>query len=264
MNIKRTVLFLTGCINPKRMAYTVLNDPLVRRQQYVDAINWYLYNTTLQILFVENSNNDLSNDFVNAINEKKLEILTFDGNDYDRSKGKGYGEALIIDYGMRHSKFLNTSSSDVFVIKVTGRLICNNISKLYMRYNHKNTVYANINKDDWNGNIANSQVVMAPMSFWRRVFLPKKENINDTLYCHFEHVLYDSIMEWIRNGGYHREFWEIPIIEGISGTSGIKIDNADGLMLMLRYRLMYILRRFFGYRGYENPFYHGQPKAPIG
>lgn len=141
--------------------------------------------------------------------------------------------------------------------------LCQNISTLYARYHNKNIVYANLNKDDWNGNIASSQLVMAPKSFWEHSFLPKRERIDDRMYCHFEHILYDSIMEWRRSGGRHREFWISPMMEGVSGTSALKIENKGGIGVVLRYRIMYILRRFLGYRGYENPFYHGQPKSPI-
>ncbi|MBQ9094391.1 MAG: hypothetical protein IJY03_10490 [Prevotella sp.] len=258
------ILFLTACVNPNGMAYTKLNNPEVRQSQYMYALDWYLKNTTFKILLVENSNCDFSSEYKDHIRSGRLEFLTFNGNGYARSKGKGYGEAVILDYGIRHSNLLKVlPTEEVFLIKVTGRLICKNISTLYARYHNKNIVYANLNKDDWNGNIASSQLVMAPKSFWEHSFLPKRERIDDRMYCHFEHILYDSIMEWRRSGGRHREFWISPMMEGVSGTSALKIENKGGIGVVLRYRIMYILRRFLGYRGYENPFYHGQPKSPI-
>lgn len=49
----------------------------------------------------------------------------------------------------------------------------------------------------------------------------------------------------------------------MSGTSGATINTQIKGGKLLRYRIMYFFRRFIGYRGYENPFYHGQPKKPI-
>ena len=60
-----------------------------------------------------------------------------------------------------------------------------------------------MNKDDWDGNIATSQVVMAPVSFFKELFLARREEINDSKCRHFEHVLYDSIQDWTKKNGHH-------------------------------------------------------------
>lgn len=43
-----TILFLTACVNPKGMTYTKLSNPEIRLQQYKDALDWYLENTTMK------------------------------------------------------------------------------------------------------------------------------------------------------------------------------------------------------------------------
>ena len=43
------LIFLTACVNPKGMAYTKLSNPEIRLQQYKDALDWYLENTTMKI-----------------------------------------------------------------------------------------------------------------------------------------------------------------------------------------------------------------------
>lgn len=256
------ILFLTACVNPKGMAYTRLSNPKVRLNQYKEALDWYLNNTAMKILIVENSGYDFSQDYQAEIKDGRLEFITYNGNDYDRKRGKGYGEASIMKYGIEHSMFLK-GNLDTMVVKVTGRLLCKNITELCDRYHASNTVYANLGKDDWGGNLALSQVVVAPVRYFSNSFLPKCEEINDSQCRHFEHVLYDSIKDWKKNGGKHRMFWIPPIIEGMSGTSGAKINTRKSASQMLRYHLMYILQRYFGYRGYENPFYHAQFKKPI-
>ena len=164
-----------------------------------------------------------------------------------------------MEYGFAHSLLVN-QNSELQIIKITGRLIVRNINELCHSCNNANTVYANISKDDWNGNIATSQVVMAPKDFYFHYFLTRREEINDSQCRHFEHVLYDGIVEWKKAGGRHRMFWTPPKLEGMSGTHGTKICSTISGVQLLRYHIMYILRQYLGYRGYENPFYHGQPK----
>lgn len=255
------ILFLTACVNPKGMAYTKLSNPEIRLQQYKDALDWYLENTTMKILLVENSGYDFSDCYQKQIREGRLEFLCYNGNDYDRNRGKGYGEAEIMEYGLLHSKFIN-NNPNILIVKVTGRLFCRNIKELCKRYHQQQTVYANIAKDDWNGNIIVSQFFIAPADFLLNCFLSKREEINDSNYRHFEHVLYDSITDWEQKKGRFREFWNPLILEGISGTSGAIIKTTLSLKQLLQYRLMYLLHKI-GYRGYINPFYHGQPKQPI-
>lgn len=117
-------ILLTACINPNGMNCTVLQDADKRRRQYIDAINFYLSNTSVPIVFVENSNEDLSPYFTDAIKYKRLECVTFDGNNFDNRRGKGYGEALILLKAWSSS----TIRESDYVIKITGRLLINNIN----------------------------------------------------------------------------------------------------------------------------------------
>lgn len=54
------ILLLTACINPDGMPFTCLADVGVRKKQYIEALNFYLKNTTRKIVFVENSGTDIS------------------------------------------------------------------------------------------------------------------------------------------------------------------------------------------------------------
>lgn len=103
-----TILFLTACVNPNGMAYTKLNNLEERLRQYKEALNWYLDHTDMRILLVENSGCDFSDCYQRQIDEGRLEFLCFEGNDYDRSRGKGYGEAAIMEYGIAHSRLIKT------------------------------------------------------------------------------------------------------------------------------------------------------------
>lgn len=125
---KAPILLLTACINSGGMSFTALQDPGVRKRQYVDALRYYLDNASLRIVFCENTGYDMSEQFSEDIASNRLEYMTFDGNRYDRTLGKGYGEALIIQHALCNSSFIN--DSDGYVIKITGRIIVENISDI--------------------------------------------------------------------------------------------------------------------------------------
>ena len=240
----KTVILLTACINPGGMSHTKLQTPSERLQQYRQALDWYLENTTPKIVFVENTGYDLSNAYLNYIREGRLEILTFNGNDFDKSLGKGYGEAIIIEYALNHSIFLKT---DCNIIKITGRLICENVEKMAKKYNIENCVYGTTLLDVKGKKEFNSQVFVAPKCFFLKYFLPRKDELDDSRFYWFEHLLYDATKQWIRNGMKFKEMW-IPFkIVGISGSSGAKVGGYrmnNNIVFKLRYLLT-----LFGYYG---------------
>ena len=200
------ILLLTACVNPNGMSYTALVDVDVRKKQYEDALRWYLEETKLRVVFVENTGYDMSDEFIDYIHNGRLEMLTFLGNDYDRSLGKGYGEALILDSGFQNSRFFLESGPDVLIVKVTERLFCRNINDIIKKYNSANTVYSNIGKDVWGGDIAGSNFIIAPQNFLVDYFLPRRNELNDSKHCYFECLLHNAISKWKSNGYKHREF----------------------------------------------------------
>ena len=121
------IILLTACVNPNGMALTALQDTDERLRQYEGALNWYLDNTDLPILFVENTGYDISKRYLHQIEDGRLEVLSFNGNIYPRELGKGYGEAKILEYALNHSTSLEKVD---IVIKITGRLICCNVNTI--------------------------------------------------------------------------------------------------------------------------------------
>lgn len=98
-------ILLTGCVNPDGMARTKLQDIDIRRQQYLDAIRFYHDTTKYPIVFCENSMSDLSGYFPKR-DKDRIEFLTFNGNDYNKERGKSLGEANIIEYALTTSQLL--------------------------------------------------------------------------------------------------------------------------------------------------------------
>lgn len=210
--MQNIVIFLTACVNPHGMSNTLLVDPTVRLKQYLDAINFYIKHTDNNIVIVENSGYDLSRHFPSS---KRTEFLSFDGNNYDKKLGKGYGEALIVEYALNNSFLLKKASA---ICKITGRNIVRDISKRVMMYeSHVSQVIAML---DVKRKFLTAKCICCPTIFWTDYFLPNKQLINDSEHIFFENILYQSLKKWLTDG---RELdWIIlPIpVDGISGTSG--------------------------------------------
>ena len=235
MSSKQLVL-LTACVNPNGMAYTVLQDCEERYYQYMEALDFYLRNTNTPIVFVENSNYDLSSmkeQFDSCIQKGRLEILSFNGNDYDRSLGKGFGEALILRYALDHSKFIK--HVDV-VIKITGRLQCTNIELIQRLCKLNNLVTANVVYDQWGNLECHSHIFSAPPRFLSDYFLPESDKLDDSKNYWFEHLLLDSVKRWKRDGGEFREFPVLPVMVGKRGSVGVKYN------IGLREKISYLFR----------------------
>ncbi|MCQ2200468.1 MAG: hypothetical protein MJZ27_00110 [Bacteroidales bacterium] len=242
----RMVLFLTSCINPQGMSYTVLQDIDERLRQYKNALQWYLENTDFRILFVENSNYDISPLFKEYIDNGRLEVLFFDGNNYDKSLGKGYGEALIIERGIRDSRIIQPDST---IIKVTGRLIAHGINRIVSSVNlNGKRVYADWIQDLQSKDvIAGSQMIVAHVQFFKEYFLPKISMLNDSNGYYFEHLLRDAIGNWKRDGHQFKEFPFSPQFEGVGGTRG------DEFRPSMKNEFVHVVRRYIlhplGYYG---------------
>ena len=116
------------------MSFTVLQDIDIRKNQYIDSIRFYLNSSDCPILFVENSGIYISSYFQNEISSKRLEILVFNGNDYDKTLGKGYGEMLIIQHAFEKSVFIKSAN---FIFKITGRYKIINHSSFEKYYKKK-------------------------------------------------------------------------------------------------------------------------------
>lgn len=233
--INNMVLLLTGCINPNGMAHTVLQDPDIRKRQYISAIRYYLENTKIPIVFIENTNTDISGEFFTADYSRRIEFITFNGNNFDKSKGKGYGEALMIEYALTHSKFINDNT---YIVKITGRLIIENLEELIQEMKSSECVYASLVRGKY-GMERKSYFFGAPKSFLSDYFLFSKEKIDENEGTYFENHLFNESLEWVHDGGKAKEF-KLPIlVNGISGSNGKKYptEHYPYLKAWLRYYL---------------------------
>ncbi len=217
------ILLLTACVNPGGMAYTTLQDPVVRMDQYVTALRFYIANTNMKIVVCENTSTDLSYLFAKEILDGRLEYLTFDGNNYDNSLGKGYGEALIIRHALVNSQLINGSKG--YVIKVTGRIIVENINDLinYVYSRGKNRFCCNITETFF----FQSVVMAFHPSYFKGIMDAALSMINDSAMPprYLENVLAELIGN--NKSIIIKPFLAPPLLKGISATYNIPYSNKN-------------------------------------
>lgn len=211
------------------MTFTKLQDANERLTQYKSALRWYLTNTSFRIVFVENTLTDFSSEFQEYIESGRLEYITFDGNNFDRKLGKGYGEALILSKAIEVSGLLKSCRN---IIKITGRLILSNINILTSQLKDNETVFANTLLV--NGKcLADSYVFLCPAGFLTDCFLPNITMLNDAEGFYFEHLLYDSILKWRSKSFSHKEFKQPLKIKGLSASTG-QAYYREGIVSVLK------------------------------
>ncbi len=207
------VILLTSCIRPNGMIFTVLQNQEERRRQYREALLYYVHYTKYKIVFCDNSGVDVS-DFKIS---NRVEILSFKGNDYDKTLGKGYGEFEIIRYAVAHSIFLSQASH---VVKITGRLRITNLSDsinwtaIHFPFVQK-SIYCVINEIN---RLTDSRCFLLHREFLSQ-FVNASNICNDSANYYFEHLLFDCIEKYGKD--YLISGFAIPLnILGQSGTSG--------------------------------------------
>ena len=209
------------------MTYTALNNPEERKAQYVNAIRYYLNETIYPVVFAENSGTDISLIFQGFIDSGRLECLTYMGNQ-NKEKGKGYGEAEIIEFAIKNSRLIDEKC---IIIKITGRLIIKNINNILRPLKtHTDFVSCQFHSDL---KFADSRLVCAITAFYHQ-FLYFKEQINDQKGVYFEHILSFSV---INSNLYYIPFPEEPIFIGQSGTTGATYHpNTESIRNTLLYK----------------------------
>lgn len=230
------IVLLTACVNPGDMPYTILLDQDERRKQYIDSLRFYLENCKCPVVFCENTNCDFSSLFQTEIEEGRLEYLTYEGNNFDRSKGKGYGELEIIEYALSHSTLLKKAN---VIIKVTGRLQIRNINKLISINKFFPRPNIQLSYDYFGKEDMDSRIIFAPVSFYRQSLIVNKNQINDSNGFYFEHLLYKEVCR--QSDGILLPFFALPDVCGSSGSTG-KVYNQDGDFIYSLSKVYYSMR----------------------
>ena len=209
------------------MSHTELQDPVTRVNQYRKALHFYLSETTLPIVFCENTMYDISTEFRIHIDSGRLEYMTFDGNRYDRKKGKGYGEALIMKYAIEKSKLIKESK---YIIKITGRIIITNINHFSSSFYY---TFNNLFRSNINENFIPTYLFIARPFLIAKFVERYREKIKEVPPTKesVEHQWFRALTkDTLFNNTTFIPFILIPNVVGISGTTGKSYSMKDRLI----------------------------------
>lgn len=212
------VILLTGTITPNSLSNLTIKDPAIRRQQYYDALKFYIENTKFRIVFAENSNDALENF---PLFPDRIEYLSFYSKPIQPDRGIGYKELEIINFAFQNSKFINEAKS---IVKITGRLKVLNFNKISGKFlklvgNESNLIYAH----SFGIKNMDARCFFFTIDFWPYL---KKVGRDINLRYNFELSLWDAISQY--QSIKEKKYMELNIplrIDGKSGSFGNKYKH---------------------------------------
>jgi hypothetical protein len=213
----RLVLLLTATVDVKGIGFMAISDPAQRLQQYATAVAfWARVGGFDGIVFCENSGHDISGIRAElAASRTPSEVVQYEGQGFDRSLGKGFGELSAMQRAAR-SPLLESAD---LVLKVNGRYVIPNATALArdLRALWPTDVVADLHQSlRW----ADSRIFAFTPAFLRDYFAPRLASLDDSKGVYFEHGLANAIHAALADDKRWCPVPGAPEIEGRSGTLG--------------------------------------------
>jgi hypothetical protein len=244
-NFAVNVLLLTATIRPPADAINLARQDVgLRLQDYICALNFYIDQIEKKVIdkivFCDNSNFDpcqLHALVSQRVQGANVEIISFAGLDYPAANGRGFGEFMLVDYAMEHSKLL--ASAPCTVWKVTGRYKVLNLNKLIRSRPTSAQLYCNSRNypDRWTDLYVLAWTQVGYEKFIKGVY---KRLSEDGAKRSAEH-LFRIILDGNKNSKKElvERFKVVPLLDGIRG-----VDNGSYLSMNLKYRVRAMARIF--------------------
>lgn len=224
MNETEVCIVLTCTIDIRGVAFTERSDTDIRLADYQIALRQWLKNGYVRrIILVENSgyNLDTLKKIVAEDNvDKQVEFLSFDGQNFPRHLGKGYGESQALAYLADNSVLLGEANR---FVKVNGRYYVPNINKYIEKMKSDVEVMT-----DLSGflSFSDSRVFGGSAKFIKSYLCPEGDKVNDSHGFFLEHALARATLRAIADGMKWAPMPCTPVIDGISGTKNISFKKS--------------------------------------
>ena len=235
-------LILTATINPGDMPDLVRKDVSTRLNDYKKSFEFWLKKSTIKkIIFIENSNYDLSffYNLAKKYKDKKIEILSNNLNSkFSKSLGKGYGQYLCLNEVFKISSLAKETN---YFIDVTGRHCVKNFEKILEDINfNRSDIYVNLSN---NLKFSDTNIYAGSKDFFINYVIPETSKTNDEEYNIFEHCVAKATLKAISNGFTLSRTPIYPVIDGYIGTNGKKYKQ--NFFKKLKLYLFRILKIYF-------------------
>lgn len=249
---KDFVLLMSAAVDPNGMIGLSSRQSLENReQQYVDTLKFYVAHPKIRrILFVENSNWDLSRLKRAVAGSAKVSWLSLDINNYPRSWGKGYGEMLLMD---RAIQYVRDVMGAEYVCKVTGRFAIRNIGQMLDEFEGReplalaidilnNPVYRLSDKISPTG----SRTIIYAVSceyYMQNVY--RLYELNREKYSGAEGLMYEVWQNTRSENGVYARFRHEPVLSGFAGGKNWHwwtANNYDGWLAKIKRGIRQVCR----------------------
>ena len=216
-----SLLIITSTVNVNS-CLTVLIDPKVRLEQYIDSILFYLKSKVIdKIIVCDNSGFDYSG--ITEIyeqsnkNSKIIEFLNFQGTVNKIQKyGKGFGEGEIMSFVFNNSKLI--THEELSFLKVTGRLKILNVDTILESVKPNTNYFQAVNLNPFvNLKKVDTRFYQCTKQNFNFFLENCYKKVNDSDGFFLEHVYYDKLIE--EKIEFER-FRILPNFLGISGSTG--------------------------------------------
>ena len=243
---KDFTLVMTASVNPNGMTGISAQSVNGREDQYIRTLRFYRDTDCIpKILFVENSNWDLTR-IKNALGKTdKIEYLSLDDNTYPREWGKGYGEFKLLDAAVDHLTAQTSSSSDTGggdMVKVTGRFPVLNISTMIREFQARKNLKLAVDVVDhplydwlrlgWCGHSCRTIVYAISLPFYRQHLYGRYVEIPSRFFG-AEGLMLDVYKETKKEKGVYPRLRHEPHLSGYAGAVNsvwFTANNYDGLL----------------------------------
>jgi len=214
----RIVVLQTATVDVKGIAFMAVTDIAERLKEYAEAAGFWARSPGIHgVVFCENSGHDLAEvrrAFEGAATA--TEVLQFEGQGFDRSLGKGYGELMSMSHAMAHSRLLRDAD---LVLKVNGRYRLGHLAAFLrgLEASWPVQVTADLQRSlTW----ADSRVFGFTPDFFTRYLAPWQAALDDSAGLHLEHALARAIHAALAAGERWAPLPAAPEILGRGGTDG--------------------------------------------
>jgi hypothetical protein len=222
---KKICLVLHATVDVRGVVFVKRVDPRERFEDYRQALGqWVKRDDFDKLIFVENSGYDISElrEIVDQspLSKDSVEFLSFDGQDFSRELGKGYGETLNFQHVLDNSKIL---SEDDRLVRSNGRYYVENMHVFFEALQPPTEMLTELRQFL---SYADVTILGGTVEFFRRYICPYGREVNDSKGYYMEHAYARAVHRALADGLVWRPFPEPPSVVGYSGTENVlKKDN---------------------------------------